>query len=100
MEAHRKSAVCSSCPRAHVSARFGLESFNAVGSWRTQDGNAPVDATGSLPDGRSFKTPNELKQILKADRNSFLRGLTEKMLVYVLGRGLQPYDRPTVTGDR
>ncbi len=96
MEAHRKSAVCASCHSRMDPLGFGLENFNAIGSWRTQDGNSPVDSTGSLPDGRSFRTPNELKQILKGDRAAFLKGLTEKLLVYALGRGLQPYDRPTV----
>jgi hypothetical protein len=96
MEAHRNSPVCSSCHSRMDPLGFGLENFDAIGSWRTVDGSAPVDASGSLPDGRSFRTPGELKQILKADRGAFVRGLSEKMLMYALGRGLEPYDRPTV----
>ena len=96
MEQHRKSAVCASCHARMDPLGFGLENFNAIGSWRTQDGNAPVDSTGALPDGRRFQTPNELKQILKADRQAFARGMVEKMLTYALGRGLQRYDRPAV----
>ena len=96
MEAHRKNPVCSSCHSRMDPLGFGLENFNAIGSWRTEDGKSPVDASGSLPDGRSFQTPNELKAILKADRDAFVRGVTEKMLTYALGRGLERYDRPTV----
>ena len=96
MEEHRKNPACASCHARMDPLGFGLENFNAIGSWRTQDGKAPVDATGSLPDGRKFQTPNELKQILQGDRDAFLRGLTEKMLTYALGRGLQRFDRPAV----
>jgi hypothetical protein len=96
MDAHRKNPACSSCHSRMDPLGFGLENFNAIGSWRTQDGTAPVDSSGSLPDGRSFRTPGELKQILLADRGAFVRGVTEKMLIYALGRGLEPYDRPTV----
>lgn len=96
MEAHRKNPACSSCHSRMDPLGFGLENFNAIGSWRTQDGSAPVDSSGALPDGRSFRTPAELKQILKSDRDAFVRGVTEKMLMYALGRGLQSYDKPTV----
>ena len=66
------------------------------GELRTQDGKFPVDSSGTLPDGRSFSGPQELKVILKADRDAFARGLTEKLLTYALGRGLERYDRPVV----
>src|SRR5207302_8285035 len=75
---------------------FGLENFDAIGAWRTQDGKFPVDASGALPDGRSFQTPAELKALLKQDREAFVHGLVEKLLIYALGRGLERYDRPTV----
>jgi hypothetical protein len=75
---------------------FGLENFNAIGAWRTKDGNFPVDSTGTLPDGRTFNGPQELKAIVKADSNAFAECLTEKLLTYALGRGLERYDKPTV----
>ena len=75
---------------------FGLENFDAIGAWRVRDGKFAIDATGTLPDGRSFKGPRELKTILRADRDSFAEGLTEKLLTYALGRGLERYDRSTV----
>jgi hypothetical protein len=96
MEAHRKKPACASCHSRMDPLGFGLENFNAIGAWRTEDSKLPVDSSGALPDGRSFQTPAGLKQILKADRGAFVHGLTEKMLTYALGRGLQRYDRPTV----
>ena len=75
---------------------FGLENYDAIGGWRTQDGKFPIDSAGTLPGGKSFRTPAELKAILKADRDAFARCLTEKMLTYALGRGLERYDRPAV----
>src|SRR5207244_9426671 len=98
MEEHRKNPVCSSCHSRMDPLGFGLENFNAIGAWRTQDGKFPIDASGALPDGRGFQTPGELKALLKADRDVFVRGLAEKLLIYALGRGLERYDRPTVAG--
>ena len=96
MEQHRKNPACSSCHARMDPLGFGLENFNAIGAWRTQDGKLPVDAAGVLPDGRSFRTPAELKALLLEDREVFVRGLTAKLLMYALGRGLERYDRPTV----
>jgi hypothetical protein len=98
MEEHRKSPACASCHSRMDPLGFGLENFNAIGAWRTEDGKFPVDASGALPDGRSFRTPAELKGLLKQDRDVFARALTEKLLIYALGRGLERYDRPTVAG--
>lgn len=96
LEEHRKNPTCASCHARMDPLGFGLENFDAIGQWRTQDGKFPVDSAGTLPDGRAFKGPQELKTILKADRNDFAAGLTEKLLTYALGRGLERYDRPTV----
>ncbi len=96
LEEHRKNATCASCHVRMDPLGFGLENFDAIGAWRTQDGKFPIDASGSLPDGRSFQGPQELRAILKTDRNAFSECLTEKLLTYALGRGLERYDRPTV----
>jgi hypothetical protein len=96
LEEHRKNTTCASCHSRMDPLGFGLENFDAIGAWRTQDGKFPVDASGTLPDGRSFRGPGELKTILKADRVAFAECLTEKLLTYALGRGLERYDRPTV----
>ncbi len=96
LEEHRKNPTCASCHSRMDPLGFGLENFDAIGSWRTMDGKFPIDATGTLPDGRTFKGPQELKTILLAGRDSFTEGLTEKLLTYGLGRGLERYDKPTV----
>jgi hypothetical protein len=94
MEAHRKSPACASCHSRMDPLGFGLENFNAIGAWRTQDGNFPVDASGVLPDGRAFQTPAQLKALLVQDRGAFVGCLVEKLLTYSLGRGLERYDKP------
>ena len=99
MEEHRKNPACAACHSQMDPLGFGLENFNAIGAWRTQDGKFPVDASGALPDGRTFQTPAQLKAILKQDREVFVRAMTEKLLIYALGRGLERYDRPAVNAD-
>jgi mono/diheme cytochrome c family protein len=96
MEAHRKNPTCASCHRRMDPLGFGLENFDAVGAWRTEDGKFPIDASGELPDGRTFDGPGELKRMLSADREAFARGLTGKLLTYALGRGLERSDRHAV----
>jgi mono/diheme cytochrome c family protein len=96
MEEHRKNATCASCHSRMDPLGFGLENFNAIGAWRTQDGKFPIDASGQLPDGRKFDGAAALKTILRQDHQAFGQGLTEKMLTYALGRGLERYDKRTV----
>ena len=96
LEAHRANPTCAACHRRMDPLGFGLENFDAVGKWRTRDGSFAVDASGALPDGRSFSGPAELTTILASEREAFAKALTSKMLTYALGRGLEPYDRRTV----
>ncbi len=96
LEEHRRDAICASCHRRMDPLGFGLENFDAVGAWRTMDGNFPIDASGSLPDGETFTGPEELRAILKEQRDAFARGVTAKLLTYALGRGLERYDTKTV----
>ena len=96
LEAHRKNPTCASCHRRMDPLGFGLENFDAIGAWRTMDGKFPLDTSGTLPDGRSFKGPEELRAILTGDRDVFARCLTSKLLTYALGRGLERYDQRTV----
>jgi mono/diheme cytochrome c family protein len=96
LESHRKDPICASCHRRMDPLGFGLENFDAVGGWRTMDGKFPIDATGALPDGRSFTGPVELRTILEGNREAFARSLTSKLLTYALGRGLEQYDTRTV----
>ena len=96
LEAHRANPTCASCHRRMDPLGFGLENFDPIGKWRDVDGKFPVDASGTLPDGRSFDGPGELRAILSSERDAFAKALTAKMLTYALGRGLEPYDRRTV----
>ncbi len=96
LEEHRKNPTCAACHSKMDPLGFGLENFDAVGAWRTKDGNFPIDPSGILPDGRKFNGAQELKGILKANQQAFAEGMTEKLLTYALGRGLERYDKPTV----
>ncbi len=96
MEKHRTNAVCASCHARMDVLGFGLENYDATGKWRTQDGKFPIDPAGTFPNGKSFTTPAEMRTLLKLDRDDFARCVTEKMLTYALGRGLERYDRKTV----
>lgn len=92
MEQHRADPTCASCHRRMDPLGFSLENFNAVGAWRTADGKHPIDATGELPTGEKFEGPSGLKKVLAGKKDDFVRCLTEKMLTYSLGRGLEYYD--------
>ena len=96
LQAHRKNPTCSSCHRRMDPLGFGLENFDAIGAWRTEDGKFPIDAAGRLPDGREFEGPVELRNILKEDREAFTRTIASKLMTYALGRGLERYDRHAV----
>jgi len=98
LEAHRKNATCAVCHNQMDPIGFGLENYDATGAWRTEDGKFPIDSSGVMPDGKSFQGPKQLKQILLGESDLFVRNLTEKMLTYALGRGLEPYDEPVVNG--
>jgi len=93
---HRKAPACASCHAPMDPLGFGLENYDAIGAWRTRDGAFPIDCSGKLPDGKSFSTPAQLKRILRTEEGTFARGLTERMLTYALGRGLEPYDDAAV----
>jgi hypothetical protein len=75
---------------------FALENYDAIGQYREKDGKFAIDASGQLPDGRKFTGASGLTAILMSDPNGFAKAMTEKMLVYALGRGLETYDRPVV----
>ena len=96
METHRTNAVCASCHNRMDPLGFALENYDAIGKWRTMDGGFPVDSSGVLPGGRKFSSPAEMREILSERMPEFSRALTEKLLIYALGRGLERYDRPTV----
>ena len=98
MEEHRKNPMCAACHSKMDPIGFGLENFDAVGRWRTKDGAYPLDTTGVLPDGVKFSGPTELKQILLKNKPAFARALSEKLLTYALGRGVEASDKCAIDG--
>ena len=96
LEKHRKDPNCAACHNRLDPLGFALENFDPVGRWRTKIGEEPVDASGRLVTGEEVDGPVALKRALMARKHLFVRHLTEKMLAYALGRGLEHYDTPTV----
>jgi hypothetical protein len=96
-ELHRTDPVCSNCHRLLDPIGFGLENFDAIGRWREEDENGQaIDATGELPDGGRFTSPQELKAIIATRLDDFSRNLVEKLLAYALCRKLEGYDEIVV----
>ena len=96
LEQHRANARCAVCHDQMDPIGFGLENFDAAGAWRDRDGQFAIDSSGKFPSGESFRGPEELKQVLKAQSGLFVRNLTEKLLTYALGRGIEVSDRSAV----
>lgn len=96
MEQHRANPSCASCHARMDPIGFAFENFDAIGAFRTKDAGFPIDPSGTLPSGQSFQGPAELKAILKGKKDLFSRCLTEKLLTYALGRGLDYYDKRAV----
>ncbi|HJR71480.1 MAG TPA: DUF1592 domain-containing protein [Gammaproteobacteria bacterium] len=96
LTAHRENPSCASCHSLMDPLGFALENFNAVGVWRTlDDTGGPVDTSGTLPDGAAFTGVAEFREALLSS-DLFVSTLTEKLLTYGLGRGVEHYDQPAV----
>jgi len=94
---HREKPLCSSCHNRMDPLGLALENFNALGMWREMERGQPIDAAGKLITGEPFQSVNEVKRILVNERRTdFYRCLTEKLLTYALGRGLEYYDVESV----
>ena len=99
LERHRGSPVCASCHRNIDPIGFALENFDAVGQWRTMTREGlPIDAAGVLSDGTKVDGPVALRKALLSRPDVFVGTVTEKLLIYALGRGLEPVDMPVVRG--
>ncbi len=96
MEQHRANPACANCHQQMDAMGFAFENFDAVGRFRTKDGADAIDPSGTLPDGQSFQGAGELKAILKGKKDLLARNLTEKLMIYGLGRGLEYYDERTI----
>jgi hypothetical protein len=95
---HRTMSSCNHCHGAMDPLGQALENFDAVGEWRTKERNngIAIDSSGTLADGRPVNNPEELRKVLTDDPTLFVRGLTERLMVFALGRGLKYYDMPVV----
>lgn len=93
MEQHRADPNCAVCHKVMDQLGFALENFDAVGRWREEDEGLPIDSSGDLPTGQTFSNAIEMQKVIRDDlRESFVRCLTEKMLIYATGRGLEYFD--------
>jgi len=97
MELHRANPGCAVCHRNIDPLGFALENYDGIGEWRSKDGESAIDASGKLPDGTQFNGPAGLKKVLATGRrDEFVSTVTEKLLTYGLGRGVEYYDMPAV----
>jgi mono/diheme cytochrome c family protein len=96
MEKHRASPTCAGCHKLMDPLGFALENFDATGAWRTREAGVPLDASGQLADGTKVDGVVALRNALLARSDVFVRTLTEKLMTYALGRGMQYYDAPVV----
>lgn len=96
LAAHRENPACASCHNVMDPVGFALENFDAVGRWRRTEEHIPVDATGGLPDGSTFAGVAGLEQALLRRPELLAGTVTEKLLIFALGRGVGPHDAPAV----
>ncbi|MBN1239890.1 MAG: DUF1592 domain-containing protein [Gammaproteobacteria bacterium] len=96
LEEHRENPVCAACHDVMDPLGLALENFDAVGRWRTAEPGGSIDASGQLADGTVVNGPVELREALTAEPEHFVGVVAEKLMIYALGRGLTPYDMPTV----
>jgi mono/diheme cytochrome c family protein len=96
MEEHRANPACASCHKLMDPLGFALENFDGVGVWRTSDTRLAIDPSVELADGTRVDGPAALRRVLLGLPEVFVGTMTEKMLTYALGRGLEYYDMPAV----
>jgi hypothetical protein len=96
MEAHRADAVCAGCHKVMDPIGFALENFDGIGRWRNTDDGVKIDPTGKLFNGMQVSGPVALREMLTSRPDVFAGVMTERMLTYALGRGLEYYDMPAV----
>lgn len=97
LEMHRKDAICAGCHARMDDIGFALENFDGIGEWRDNDSGAAIETAGQLVSGEKFASATQLRDVLlKEKRKEFMTCVSEKMLTYAIGRGMEYYDRPTI----
>jgi cytochrome c5 len=96
LEQHRNNPVCATCHNVMDPIGFALENFDAVGAWRTKEPGGAIDSSGQMANGTPVDGPESLRAALTTAPEHFVGIVTEKLLTYALGRGLEAYDMPTV----
>ena len=96
MARHRESPECASCHAQMDPIGFAFENFDAVGRWRETEGGLPIEVVSTLPDGRVVDGVEGVKRLLLDDPERFVAAVTEKLLMYAVGRNIQYYDRPAI----
>lgn len=96
LAAHRDNPQCASCHKQMDPVGFSLENFDAIGRWREREAGLPIDATGGLPDGSEFTGVAGLERQILARPELFVGTLSEKLLTFAIGRGIEPSDAPAI----
>jgi len=96
LELHRSNQVCANCHAVMDPIGFALDNFDAVGTWRTVDAGQPINAHGTLVDGTEVDGVVSLRQALLGHPEIFVTAVTEKLMIYALGRGPAPADMAAV----
>ncbi|MGB0766102.1 MAG: DUF1592 domain-containing protein [Phycisphaeraceae bacterium] len=96
LAAHVADPNCAVCHKRLDPIGLAMENFTAIGAWRDTEQGRPIDASGELPGGVAFNGPIELKRVMLDRREQFVENLSRKMLTYAVGRGTEPFDRPTI----
>jgi hypothetical protein len=96
MEIHRANPTCNACHRLMDPIGLALDNFDVVGRWRAREDGAPLDTRGTFYDGTELSTPAELVDVLLQRPIPLVRGFTENLLAYAVGRRVEYFDQPTV----
>jgi hypothetical protein len=96
LELHRENPSCAGCHNVMDPVGFALENFDPIGAWRDRDGDSPIDASGTLVDGTRIDGAADLTQALLGHQVLFVTNVTEKLMIYALGRAIEPHDMPTI----
>jgi hypothetical protein len=96
MESHRANPECAACHQIMDPIGFALENFDLIGRWRTLDNGLPIDTASTMVDGTSIDSPASLRAALLARPDALMASISERLLMYALGRELEPYDGPAV----